>query len=98
MNSSHTPLPPRTRIGCHRPSQRLKSPTPLTRSALGAHTANSTPAMSSTSCGCAPRNLLVCLCLFLLLCCCLLLVFCGGLLFGLWATCSRCSLSRQIRR
>ena len=35
MNSSQMPLPPRTRIGWRRPSQRLKSPTTLTRSALG---------------------------------------------------------------
>ena len=39
MNSSHTPLEPCTAIGCTRPSQRLKSPTTLTRSAFGAQTA-----------------------------------------------------------
>ena len=38
MNSSHTPLPPSTRIGRRRPSQSQKGPTTLTRSALGAHT------------------------------------------------------------
>jgi hypothetical protein len=44
MNSSQTPLPC-TRIGWQRPSQRLKSPTTLTRAAFGAQTENSTPAM-----------------------------------------------------
>ena len=34
---------PRSRIGCARPSQPLKSPITLTRSALGAHTAKTTP-------------------------------------------------------
>ena len=43
MNSSQMPELPRWRIGCARPSQRLKSPITLTRSALGAHTAKTTP-------------------------------------------------------
>ena len=36
---SHTPLEPSERIGCTRPSHSLKSPTTLTRMALGAQTA-----------------------------------------------------------
>src|SRR6188508_1113415 len=37
MNNSHTPEGTRCRIGCTRPSQRLKSAMTLTRCALGAH-------------------------------------------------------------
>ena len=37
-----------------RPSQLLKAPTTLTRRALGAHTANSTPATPSRTAGWAP--------------------------------------------
>src|SRR5580692_353918 len=51
-NSSHTPDPPSERIGCARPSQKLKSPTTLTPRALGAHTANDTPPSRT----CAPRT------------------------------------------
>jgi hypothetical protein len=43
MNSSQTPEPPRTRIGLARPSQALKSPTTLTRSAFGDQTAKRIP-------------------------------------------------------
>ncbi len=45
MNSSHTPDPPRERIGWTRPSQKFQSPTTRTARALGAQTANATPAM-----------------------------------------------------
>ena len=43
MNSSQTPAPPSERIGCARPSQKLKSPTSLTPRAFGAQTANAVP-------------------------------------------------------
>ena len=44
MKSSQMPEEPRERMGWTRPSQRLKSPTTLTRRALGAQTAKCTPA------------------------------------------------------
>src|SRR5262245_37502320 len=51
---SHTPLDPKERIGWQRPSQSLKSPTTLTRCALGAHTAKLVPATPSTARNCEP--------------------------------------------
>ena len=51
---SHTPCGSSSRIGWTRPSHRLKSPTTLTRSALGAHTAKWTPAIIPQCIGCAP--------------------------------------------
>ena len=51
---SHTPLEPSARIGCTRPSQPLKSPTTLTRWALGAQTAKWTPSAPPMRSGCAP--------------------------------------------
>ena len=51
---SQTPLTPSDRIGCARPSQPLKSPTTLTRCALGAQTAKCTPAAPPIVIGCAP--------------------------------------------
>ena len=51
---SHTPCGSSSRIGWTRPSHRLKSPTTLTRSALGAHTAKCTPAIIPQCIGCAP--------------------------------------------
>ncbi len=45
-NSSQTPVPPRDRIGCPRPSQWLKSPMTRTPRALGAQTANAVPVTS----------------------------------------------------
>src|SRR5260370_3165721 len=43
MNRSQIPDAPRLRIGCFVPSQSLKFPITLTRSAFGLHTANATP-------------------------------------------------------
>ena len=60
MNSSHTPAPPSERIGCARPSQKLKSPTSLTPRAFGAQTANAVPVSDGRapsarqSCSCLP--------------------------------------------
>ena len=48
MNSSQTPESPRTLIGWWRPSQWLKVPTTLTRSAFGAQTAKRMPRTPST--------------------------------------------------
>jgi hypothetical protein len=45
---------PRWRIGWRRPSQALKSPTTLTRRALGAQTAKAVPSVPSWLRGCAP--------------------------------------------
>ena len=47
MNSSQTPVGTSSRIGCTRPSHPLKSPTTLTRSAFGAHTAKCTPVVGA---------------------------------------------------
>ena len=52
MKISHRPFGTSDRIGCIRPFQRLKSPTTLTRSAFGAHTAKCTPT--------APFNVMMC--------------------------------------
>ncbi len=54
MNSSQTPLPPRTRIGWQRPSHWLKSPTTLTRSAFGAQVGEARAATPSMVHGWAP--------------------------------------------
>ena len=50
------PSAPSERIGCSRPSQKLKSPTTLTERAFGAHTANAVPATPSISRTCAPSR------------------------------------------
>ena len=47
MKISHTPDGTSLRIGCTRPSQRLKSPMTLTRCAFGAQTAKCTPVTPS---------------------------------------------------
>ena len=54
MKISQTPAGTSSRIGCTRPSQPLKSPTTLTRSAFGAHTAKCTPVVDPTRMRCAP--------------------------------------------
>ena len=53
MKISHRPDGTSVRIGCTRPSHPLKSPTTLTRRALGAHTAKCTP--GGTPCVDRPR-------------------------------------------
>ena len=50
---SQKPLP-RTRMAWRRPSQKLKSPTTLTRRAFGANTTKATPSTPSSTIGCAP--------------------------------------------
>ena len=54
MKISQMPAGTSSRIGCTRPSHPLKSPTRLTRSALGAHTAKCTPVVEPTAIRCAP--------------------------------------------
>ena len=54
MKISQTPDGTSLRIGCTRPSQRLKSPMTLTRCALGAHTAKCTPVTPPTVITCEP--------------------------------------------
>ena len=56
MNSSHTPHSRRRRIGWRRPSQWLKSPTTLTRWALGAQTVKPVPATPWWLRGVAPST------------------------------------------
>ena len=51
MKISQTPDGTSRRIGCTRPSQPLKSPTTLTRWALGAHTAKCTPVDAADASG-----------------------------------------------
>ena len=53
-NSSQTPEEEKRRMMWRRPSQVLKAPTTLTRRALGAQTANSTPGTPSRTQGWAP--------------------------------------------
>ena len=54
MKISQTPAGTSSRIACTRPSQPLKSPITLTRSAFGAHTAKCTPVVEPIVIRCAP--------------------------------------------
>jgi hypothetical protein len=56
MNSSQMPFGTSRRIGWARPCHWLKSPTTLTRSALGAHTAKYVPVADPIFSACEPRR------------------------------------------